>query len=233
MFHDVHERKDWKAMRVYKFIHSCLVVEEGGDKILFDPGMFSFMEGQVTPDAFRDVGTIIVTHNHPDHMDVAALKKIVELSGAKVITNSETKDACTKEGIEAMVLEEGSYQSKDFTIRAVPANHEKILAPTLPQNTAYIINESFLNPGDSFAPLPSTLRGIKALALVVAAPWTTEVTTAEFAETIAPQMVIPVHDGYVKSFFQKMRYDNYDRYFSTKGIKFQRLFGPGDGVEIG
>ncbi len=31
-------------MRVYKFIHSCLVVEEGGDKIVFDPGMFSFTE---------------------------------------------------------------------------------------------------------------------------------------------------------------------------------------------
>jgi L-ascorbate metabolism protein UlaG (beta-lactamase superfamily) len=162
---------DWKAMRVYKFIHSCLVVEEGEDKILFDPGMFSFMEGLVTPDAFKDVGTIIITHNHPDHVDVAALQKIVELSGAMVITNSETQDALTKEGI-------------------------------------------------------------KALALVVAAPWTTEVTTAKFAETIAPQMVIPVHDGYVKSFFQKMRYDNYDRYFSTKGITFQHLVSPGDGVEI-
>jgi hypothetical protein len=79
----------------------------------------------------------------------------------------------------------------------VPANHEKILAPTLPQNIASIINVSILNPGDSFAPLPPTLRGVKALALVVATPWTTEVTTAKFAETIAPQMVIPVHDGYV------------------------------------
>ena len=148
-------------MRVYKFMHSCLVVEEGGDKILFDPGLFSFMEGQVTPDAFRDVRTIIITHNHPDHVDVAALKKIVELSGAKVITNSETQDAFTKEGIEAMVLDEGSYQSKDCTIRAVPANHEKILAPRMPQNTAYIINDSFLNPGDSFAPcrLPSGVSG--------------------------------------------------------------------------
>ena len=219
-------------MRVYKYMHSCLVVEEGGDKILFDPGMFSFLEGQVTPEAFRDVGTIIITHNHPDHVDVVSLKKIVELSGATVITNSQTRGAFAREGIEAMVLDEGSYQSKDFTIRAVPATHEKILAPTLPQNTAYIINESFLNPGDSFAALPSTLRGIKALALVVAAPWTTEVTTAGFAETIAPQMVIPVHDGYVKGFFQKMRYDNYDRYFSTKGITFQRLVSPGDGVEI-
>ena len=81
-------------------------------------------------------------------------------------------------------------------------------------------------------PIPRKNGQGKKLALVVAAPWTTEVTTAEFAETIAPQLVIPVHDGYVKSFFQKMRYDNYDRYFSTKGIKFQRLVSPGDGVEI-
>jgi L-ascorbate metabolism protein UlaG (beta-lactamase superfamily) len=124
-------------MRVYKCIHSCLMVEEGGDKILFDPGKSSFVEGQVTPEVFRDVGTIIITHNHPDHVDVTALKKIMELSGAMVITNSETKSAFTKEGIEAMVLDEGRYQSKDFTIRAVPANHEKILAPTLPQNTGY------------------------------------------------------------------------------------------------
>ena len=35
-----------------------------------------------------------------------------------------------------------------------------------------------------------------------------------------------------KSFFQQLRYDNYDRYFSAKGIKFQRLISPGDGVEI-
>ncbi len=82
------------------------MVEEGGDKLLFDPGLFSFMEGQLTPDAFRDVGTIIITHNHPDHVDVVALQKIVELSGALVITNSETKDALSKEGIEAMVLGE-------------------------------------------------------------------------------------------------------------------------------
>jgi hypothetical protein len=37
-----------------------------------------------------------------------ALKKIVELSGAMVITNSETKDVFTKEGIEAIVLDEGN-----------------------------------------------------------------------------------------------------------------------------
>ena len=32
-------------MRVSKYIHACLLVEDGDDKILFDPERFSFIEG--------------------------------------------------------------------------------------------------------------------------------------------------------------------------------------------
>ncbi len=187
-------------MRIYKYIHSCLLVEEGAEKILFDPGIFSFIEGKVRPDTFKDVSTVILTHGHPDHVDMSALKSILALSGASVLTNSEGKTALAKENIEAQVLEEGDYQTKNLTIRAIPAAHEKILSDTLPQNTAYVINDTFLNPGDSFASSLSTLKGIRALALADMAPWNTELTVAQFAEAIAPQIVIPVHDGYAKDF---------------------------------
>lgn len=30
-------------MRVSKYIHACLLVEDGDDKILFDPGKFSLL----------------------------------------------------------------------------------------------------------------------------------------------------------------------------------------------
>ena len=219
-------------MRVYKYIHSCLVVEEGEEKILFDPGIFSFNEGRVQPETFGDVTTVILTHQHPDHVDMAALKKILALSNASVITNGEGKTALAKEGIEATVLEEGSQQTKNFTIRALSSNHAKILFPTLPQNTAYILNDTFLNPGDSFESSLNPLKGIKVLALPVMAPWLTELTVAEFAERITPQMIVPVHDGYVKDFFIKQRYDNYVRYFSAQGMKFQNMSKPGDMVDI-
>ena len=220
-------------MRVSKYIHSCLVVEQGDEKILFDPGIFSFIEGAVQPETFKDISTIILTHQHPDHVDMNALKQIVALSNASVITNSQGKTALAKEGIEASVLEEGSQQTKNFTIRALSSDHAAILSPTLPQNTAYILNDAFLNPGDSFASFLNPLKGIKVLALPVMAPWLTELTVAEFAGRIAPQMVIPVHDGYVKDFFIKSRYDNYQRYFSEQGVKFQYMSKLGDAVDIG
>ena len=64
------------------------------------------------------------------------------------------------------------------------------------------------------------------------APWLTELMVAEFAGRISPQMVVPVHDGYVKDFFIKQRYDNYARYFSEQGIQFQKMSKVGDAVDI-
>lgn len=76
-------------MRVAKYVHSCVLIEEDGERLLFDPGRFSFVEGRVSPDQFADVSTIVLTHNHPDHIDVAALKRILDLSNAALIGNSE------------------------------------------------------------------------------------------------------------------------------------------------
>lgn len=219
-------------MRIYKYIHSCLLLEEGDDKILFDPGHFSFVEGAVHPETFKDVSTVIITHQHPDHVDIPALKKILENNRAAVITNTEGKTALEKEHIETVVLEEGTYQTKNCTIQAIPAAHEAILSSTLPQNTAYVINNTFLNPGDSFATQLSALQGIQALALPIMAPWTTELAVAQFAKMITSRIVIPVHDGYAKEFFLKQRYDNYEKYFSPLGITFQRMSNAGDILEI-
>jgi L-ascorbate metabolism protein UlaG (beta-lactamase superfamily) len=219
-------------MRISKYIHSCLLVEEGDDKILFDPGTFSFVEGKVSPATFKDVSTVVITHSHPDHVDIPSLKKILANSKASVVTNTEGKTALEKEQIQAIVLEEGDYQTRNFTLHAIAATHEKILAPTLPQNTAYVVNDMLLNPGDSFASHLSTLKGIKALALPVMAPWTTDVEMAQFARTMAPQIVIPVHDGYVKDFFLKLRYDAFESYFSSLNITLQRMYNPGDVVEL-
>ncbi len=219
-------------MHVYKYIHSCLVVEEGADKILFDPGVFSFVEGKVRPETFSDVTTIIITHQHPDHVDMAMLKEIIAKSGATVLTNSEGKTTFAMQGIEAMLLEEGSHHTKNCTIRALPAAHEKILSSTLPQNTAYVINDTFLNPGDSFDALLTPLKGMKAMAVPSMAPWTTEIAIAQFVETMRPQMILPVHDGYAKDFFLKQRYENYEKVFSPLGVTFHSMRNVGDMVTI-
>jgi L-ascorbate metabolism protein UlaG (beta-lactamase superfamily) len=217
-------------MRISKYVHSCLVLEENGDKLLFDPGRFSFLEGRVRPEEFHDVSTIVVTHGHPDHLDIEALRRIVQLSGATVVTNGATAQQLGDAGLPATVLEDGSATAGSFTLRAFTAPHEQILSDTLPQNTAYLVNESVLNPGDSFSPAFASLTGMPTLVLPVMAPWLTELAALRFAASLRPQLVIPVHDGYARDFFLPQRYDVYEPYLARVGIRFARLLEPGASV---
>jgi ribonuclease BN (tRNA processing enzyme) len=53
------------------------LIEKDRDKILFDPGKFSFVEGRVRPEQFQQLSAVILTHQHPDHVDDEALKQIM------------------------------------------------------------------------------------------------------------------------------------------------------------
>jgi L-ascorbate metabolism protein UlaG (beta-lactamase superfamily) len=220
-------------MRVSKYVHACLLVEEGGDKILFDPGKFSFVEGLVKPDDFRDLSAVVLTHRHPDHIDDDALKKIVANNpSAAVLTNAEIGLQLSRQGINAEVFEMGRRAAGKFNLEAVGAEHAPILNAETPQNTAYVVNGRLLHPGDSFDHSLDAYRGIEVLALPIMAPWTTELEVAEFARRISPKQVVPIHDGYAKEFFLKQRYENFQKYFGQLGIGFHPMGKPGEHFEF-
>ncbi len=218
-------------MRISKHVHSCLVLEEQGQRLLFDPGVFSFVEGLVRPEDFENVATIVLTHSHPDHVDVEALRRIVALSGADVLTNRETAQWLETEGLHPTVVEDGTHVAGPFTVRAVSASHEAILSESLPLNTAYIVNERVLNPGDSFSPTLIDYAGVASLILPVTAPWLTEVDAFTFAKMMRPQLVIPVHDGYAKDFFRRTLYARFESYLARSGVGFASLMEPGESIE--
>src|SRR3954470_15358039 len=94
-------------MKISKYLHSCLVFELDGYKILFDPGDISFIEGLVNPEMFADVDIVVITHIHPDHFVIDILQKIIAISGAQVVTNSQVGEQLDNAGIKYLLLEEG------------------------------------------------------------------------------------------------------------------------------
>jgi L-ascorbate metabolism protein UlaG (beta-lactamase superfamily) len=220
-------------MKVSKFIHSCLLLEKGDDKLLFDPGAFSFAEGLVDPGEFREISAIILTHFHPDHIDDKSLKIITGNNpDAVLLANAEIAEKLGENGFEVEEFSEGAWEIGEFTLAAFDAKHADILNSEPPENTAYIVDGTLLIPGDSYGPSVQKRVGIPVLALPVMAPWTTELETASIAVKMGPKKVIPIHDGYAKDFFLKMRYDNFRKYFERYDIEFIPLSGVGDSVEI-
>lgn len=220
-------------MRVAKYIHSCLLVENGEDRIVLDPGTFTFAGDAVPIETFDRIAAIVITHRHADHVDAAAVKKIVERNGsAAVLANADVCALLKESGVAGEAFEEGTRRVGGTTLRAIRAEHAALLNGVPPPNVAYVVEEKLLHPGDSFARSLDTCRGIPLLALPITAPWTSEIGAAEFAERLAPKAVIPIHDGYVKEPFVRMRHDNWGKHFSAKGVRWKSLLAPGDSDEV-
>ena len=221
-------------MRVRKFLHSCLLVEKGNDKILFDPGTFSFADGGAQPADLTGISAIIITHSHPDHMDSEAIKTIVEHNATAVVYgNSGTAKTLGEKGLKVELFESGSKTIGSFKIDAYEARHEKIVSGQIPPNTAYIVDDQLLNPGDSYAFSLDALRGkFQALALPTMAPWTNELETLGFASRMSAKRIIPIHDGYVKDFFLRMRYDNWENVLGARDMKFEQMSRAGDEIDL-
>jgi L-ascorbate metabolism protein UlaG (beta-lactamase superfamily) len=218
-------------MKISKYIHSCVLVEEKGEKLLIDPGPFTFIEKLVDPSEFEDVHTILITHNHYDHYDPEALRTILRNNPeAKILANGVMVEELGKENIPAEIFEEGETVRGNFKLRAFFAEHEPIPFPA-PPNTAFIVNDVFLHPGDSFD-ASILLHKIPILALPVAAPWLTWVGSLDFAYKYRPEQIVPVHDGFIKDFFTQKMYEAWGNLSKEKGITFNSLQRPGQSIEV-
>ena len=220
-------------MRITKFIHSCVLIEKDKSRLLFDPGKFSFVEGLVKPEQFEGLTAIVLTHGHPDHVDASALKIILKRNPeAKLLANDQTLLELRTEGvidnIQSSLCVEGERHVGGFHITAVPARHAPILGSEAPQNTAFLIDRTVLNPGDSFADTLDAHAGTPVLLLPVMAPWEKELEMFAFAQRMRPHAVIPVHDGQAKPFFIGQRYKTFDEQFTRHNITFANLTHPGD-----
>src|SRR3954469_920459 len=134
-------------MRIEKWIHACLIVEDRGARVLIDPGKFSFRDGAVDPARFRDLAAIVITHEHIDHMDEDALKTIrTNNPNAPLVANASI--GAKLSGVT--VVESGKRTFGGLEIEAVSAAHADLLNATPPKNVGYVINGRLLHPGDSF-----------------------------------------------------------------------------------
>lgn len=216
-------------MTIKKYLHSCLLVEEGGKKLLFDPGLFSFIEKKLEPQEIGSVDVIVLTHRHQDHYYPEALKIISAMRSAIIVANSEIAALLAKESLPCEVMAAGEQKSiAGFIIRAYEAPHAPIPAD-LPHNLAFLINNRLLHPGDSYT--ITKVPACEILALPITAPWARLADALDFTKAIKPKLVIPIHDAFIKDFMLEWMYATCKAQLEPLGIAFQPL-GIGEAAKI-
>src|SRR4029077_3250885 len=94
-------------MRISHLGHSCLLVEYDDTRILLDPGTFSD-----DFDFVEDVDAIVVTHQHPDHVDVDRLPALLKGNpDARLLVEPSTVEVLAAAGVTAEQFAAGESAS--------------------------------------------------------------------------------------------------------------------------
>lgn len=178
-------------MKIKKIGHCCLIVETNGKRIMTDPGSYTISPQENE----KNIDIILITHEHPDHMHIESIKKILENNpSVVVITNESVGKLLTDAGIEYKVL--GEKVEEDVSgvlLEAHDCKHEEIYEEIgQVQNTAFFIDRRLFYPGDAFY---NPGKSVEILALPVAGPWTRTKDAVKYALEIKPKVCFPVHDG--------------------------------------
>lgn len=195
-------------MKITKFVHSCLLVEEDNKKILIDPGNYS--APALDLNSLSDLSYLLITHEHQDHFYLPLIKEILaKFPNVKIISNSSVAKILGIQGIQV------TTGGDDF-IQLEEAPHEKIFMGPSPQNVKFVVGGKLTDPGDCLHFQSTT----EILALPVQAPWGSTTEAVELAQKLKPKVIIPIHDWHWNTEARENMYKRLEEYFGKSGIKF-------------
>jgi L-ascorbate metabolism protein UlaG (beta-lactamase superfamily) len=176
-------------MRLTKWTHACVRLEDGDRAVVIDPGTFSEVDA-----ALDGVHDVLVTHEHADHVDVAALERAATRDPAlRVWAPSSVAALLAQLGDRVTAVGPGeTFTAAGFEVSTHGGQHALIhtSVPTI-TNVGYLIGTLY-HPGDS---LEVPAARVETLLTPVHAPWTDMGQVMDFVVGVRPRRAVNLHDG--------------------------------------
>ncbi|MFJ6195151.1 MBL fold metallo-hydrolase [Micromonospora sp. NPDC092111] len=176
-------------MQLTKYTHSCLRIERDGAVLVVDPGGFS------EPEALDGADAVLVTHEHPDHLDVAALTRRLEKSPIPVY-GPAALGGVLGDAAEALtpVGPGDTFTAAGVPVRAVGGRHA-VIHPDIPvvENVGYLLDGTVYHPGDALF-VPDGVE-VETLFAPIHAPWSKFSEVVDFIRAVAPRRAYALHDA--------------------------------------
>ncbi len=203
-------------MKLTKFVHACVLVEDDQHVALFDPDNFTWGSKTFPIDSLSKLDYIFITHTHGDHFSLefvqALVKKFPEVT---IFTTNEVAQNLKENGIMNV------FTSSKGNVEVVEAPHENmtpLLGHPNNQNVAITFNNKVTHPGDSF----QISKTAPILLLPIDGPWGSTADAAVLIEKVKPKFVLPIHDHMYTDQWRDMSYDWVETACRQHGVTFIR-----------
>ena len=177
-------------MKLTKFAHSCVRLDDGDRALVLDPGVFADTET-----ALRGADAVLITHEHPDHVDEAAVRTAAAANPELAFWAPASVVRTFGDLADRFTVAEPQQQLRvaGFDVQTFGGQHALIhpLVPVIP-NVAYLVNGSVFHPGDSFT-VPSV--PVETLLLPLHAPWSKVSEVIDFAIAVRAPQIHQIHDA--------------------------------------
>ena len=176
-------------MLLTKLGHACVRLEKDGVRLVIDPGIWA------GPDPLGGAAAVLVTHEHADHLDDAAVRSALGAdSGLQLWASEAVARQFAEFGNRVHAVHHGDALSiSGFDVHVYGTEHARVdrAIPVVP-NTGFLVDGTVFHPGDSFT-VPEDPVGV--LLIPVSGPWLKFSDVADYVRAVAPERGYWIHDA--------------------------------------
>jgi L-ascorbate metabolism protein UlaG (beta-lactamase superfamily) len=177
-------------VKLTKLGHSCVRLEKDDHVLVIDPGIFSDPST-----ALQGAQAVLITHEHPDHIDVDVVRAAAQLN-PDIRIHAPAAVAKSLEDLGDRVVTvavDSEFEVAGFGVKTVGSQHA-VIHPLIPYvaNIGYLVDGELFHPGDS---LTVPTDPVKYLLVPVHAPWSKVSEIIDFVIAVRADSAFPIHNA--------------------------------------
>lgn len=176
-------------MRLTKLEHATVLVEEGGSRLVIDPG--SFTRPLV---GTAETVAVVITHEHPDHWTPEQLERL-RAANPSLRVLGPAGAASAAHGFPVETVAAGDVvEAGPFELRFFGAEHA-LIHRSIPviDNVGVLVNGRFYYAGDSFTRPDGS--DVEVLAAPSGAPWMKIAESMDYVLDLTPRHAFATHEA--------------------------------------